>query len=316
MPKNSKLKTQNSKLPIIVGPTGVGKSEVAFHLARKLGAEIISADAFQIYAGMEVGTAQPSPEYQKKVIHHLVGVKAPSEPWNAVEFAKLARTILDEGWARGKKFLLVGGAGFYLKTLIEGEPPGAAPTREIREEVSRMVAELGVAQAHALLMKKDPVAGKRIHVNDLSRIRRALEKSFSKKPGPTKIRRSFKPLGNKNVMFLGLERSREKLDQLLKVRTHSMWEKGLLDETKHLLESGLPAEGPLWGAIGYAEATQFLRGEMKREEALERIFRRTRQYAKRQWTWFKHQHEVKWVNLDEFSDILGLVDFLEKKIRN
>ena len=307
-------KNPDKKLPILVGPTGVGKSEVAYRLARRLKAEIISADAFQVYRGMEIGTAQPPLEHQKKVVHHLVGVRKPSEPWNAVEFAKAAQEILDEGREAGKSFLLVGGAGFYIKTLVEGEPPGTAPSAGTREKVAEKVKVLGIAKAHEWLKERDPLAAKRIHVNDTTRIRRALEKTFTTAQAFSSSPMGCKPLGKNNVIFLGLERSREKLDEILRARSRSMWDNGLLDETKHLSRSGIPETHTLWGAIGYAEGAAFLRGEMKREEALERIFRRTRQYAKRQWTWFKHQHAVEWINLDDFPDILSVVKILEQKI--
>ncbi len=304
------------KIPIIVGPTGVGKSEVAYQLALRLHAEIISADAFQVYSGMEVGTAQPPAEWQKKVPHHLTGVRKPGSNWNAVEFAREARKIIEDKTLTGQKLLIVGGAGFYLKTLVSGPPEGEAPNSEIRAEVQSKVRELGNEKAHEWLASLDPQAAKRLHVNDTMRISRALEKTYNRKISTTpKEHRDpdFKPLGADNVLFVGLERSRENLDRLLQDRSEAIWKGGLLEETRKLLDDKLSATNPLWGAIGYMEAAAFIRGEMTRSEAIEKIFRRSRQYAKRQWTWFKHQHQVDWVNLDDFPDIGSAVDELEKR---
>jgi len=300
-----------SKLPILVGPTGVGKSEIAFHLAQRLKAEILSADAFQVFKGLEVGTAQPSPEWQKEVRHHLVGTREPSQSWNAVEFAKEAGKIIRSKNKEGKSLVLVGGSGFYLRALVEGPPHGTAPKPEIRTWVLEKVRELGNDKAHAWLAERDPEAALRLHPNDLQRICRALEKTFpQEEPAET----GYEPLGTPSVLFLGLERSRDKLDEVLKKRTLAMWKNGLLGEANHLEQLGLPGNHPIWGAIGYLEATAFQKGQLREEEALERIFRRTRQYAKRQWTWFKHQHDVQWVDLDSFSGPKAVVDFLVEKI--
>ncbi len=285
---------------------------MAYQLALRLKAEIISADAFQVYRGTEIGTAQPPKEWQKKIKHHLIGSRDPADNWNAVDFAKEAKKIIEERQTKKKKIIIVGGAGFYLKALVEGAPVGAAPLPEIRSMVAEKVKELGNEKAHAWLKERDPLAAKRLHPNDTQRICRALEKSFSTRQN----KREVKPLDVKKVQFFGLERSRENLDKLLMDRSKAMWENGLLDETQKLAKGGIQKGHPLWGAIGYAEAAAYSNGEMTQPEALERIFRRTRQYAKRQWTWFKHQHDVQWINLDDFSDILQVVDLLEKKIAN
>lgn len=311
MTEDPKLKAQNQKLPILVGPTGVGKSEIAFHLAQRLRAEILSADAFQVYEGLAVGTAQPPREWLEKIPHHLIGCRPISRPWNAVEFALAASRIIRERAAQGRRLLLVGGAGFYLRALVEGPPPGNAPTPEIRSMVLEKVREAGAARAHQWLQERDAAAAARLHPNDLQRICRALEKTFQ----TGAVEMDWKPLGSPSVCFIGLERSRESLDRMLRSRAEGMWGQGLLEETQGLVKQGLPQDHPLWGAIGYSEAAAFLQGRMKKEEALEMIFRRTRQYAKRQWTWFKHQHQVEWVDLDSFSDVLSAVDMVERKLQ-
>jgi len=302
--------TNKTQIPILVGPTGVGKSEVAYHLALQGGYEVISADAFQVYQGMQIGTAQPSSVFQAQVKHHLVGVRKPEEVWNAVRFAESAKRIIDEGRKDGLKFLIVGGAGFYIRALVEGPPQGGAPSSETRAMVMEKAGELGAEKAHEWLASRDVEAAKRLNPQDLRRVCRALEKTFE----TLTVEVNYEPLGSKNVSFLGLERSRENLDKLLWRRTEAMWHDGLLTETENLMKLSLPTDHPALAAIGYAEASSYLRKMMTQEEALERIFRRTRQYAKRQWTWFKHQHEVEWINLDDFSSMDSVVETLKEKI--
>jgi len=280
-------------------------------LAKRLKAEILSADAFQVFKGLEVGTAQPSKEWQKEVPHYLVGNRDPRQSWNAVEFAKEAKKIVETTCQREVPLLLVGGSGFYIRALVEGPPMGEAPKPEVRTWVLEKVRELGNEKAHAWLKERDPSAAQRLHPNDLQRICRALEKTLTQK---APVVADYEPLGSSSVLFLGLERSRDKLDTALRDRTRAMWQNGLLDEARRLSGMSLPADHPIWGAIGYLEASAFLNGQLKEEAALERIFRRTRQYAKRQWTWFKHQHEVQWIDLDGFPDLPAVVDFLVEKI--
>ncbi|HTC22599.1 MAG TPA: tRNA (adenosine(37)-N6)-dimethylallyltransferase MiaA, partial [bacterium] len=171
-----------SKLPILVGPTGVGKSEIAFLLAKRLKAEIISADAFQVYRGLEVGTAQPPKEWQKEVPHHLVGIRDPQENWNAVEFAREAKKAIEGISDRKNQVLLVGGAGFYIRALVDGAPSGAAPTPEVRALVLEKIRELGNEKALAWLKERNPARAEKLHPNDIQRICRALEKTYETTP--------------------------------------------------------------------------------------------------------------------------------------
>jgi len=291
--------------PVLVGPTGVGKSEVAFQLAQEWGAEILSADAFQVYRGLPVGTAQPAVEDQRKVPHHLVDCLDIGENWNAAEFARRASNLINQCQAEGKKLVVVGGSGFYLKALVEGVPEGEAPALELRSWIAGQIAERGQEKSYQWLAERSPEAAKRIHPNDIYRIGRALEKSYgaaSVRPAP-----AFRP---DQFKFYGLERSREKLDIRLRERTDKMWGQGLLEEARFLRRSGISEDHPVWGAIGYQEADAYLSQKISEAESKEKIFRRTRQYAKRQWTWFKHQHSVQWINLDERDNSADVAGFI------
>lgn len=290
-------------IPVIVGPTGVGKTRFAFELAKKLGAEIVSADAFQVYKGLPVGTAQPPAEYLREIPHHLIASREPTEPWNAPLFAREARRVIDRLDAAEKRTVIVGGSGFYIQALVEGAPEGGPSTPEERERVLSEVLQKGPEASHAWLARLDAASAARIHPNDTKRICRALEKVLY----PKTTQAEYEPLGAKRVRVIGLECPREMLDQRLMIRTKAMWDGGLLQETQWLMERDIPETANIWGAIGYREAAAYLRNAVTKEEAIEQMFRRTRQYAKRQWTWFKHHHGTKWMNSDEIESIDEIV---------
>jgi tRNA dimethylallyltransferase len=298
-------------LPCIVGPTGVGKSEIAYQLAKSLGAEILSVDAFQFYRHLPIGTNHPDPAWLKDIPHHLVDCREPEESWSAPQFAAEALRILREKDSQGIPMVAVGGSGFYLRALLDGAPEGEAPDPTVREMVTEKVASLGLEDAHRWLGELDPEAAKRLHPNDTMRVKRAIEKALSPTPPPTS---KVDCWGPQNAKVFGIECSRDRLDVQLKKRTIAMWKGGLLEETRFLLNGKVPKEAPVWGAIGYQEGAEFLAGKMSEAEALERIFRRTRQYAKRQWTWFRHHHQTEWVHLDSFPDTESVVLYLAQQL--
>jgi tRNA dimethylallyltransferase len=195
---------------------------------------------------------------------------------------------------------------------VDGPPEGEGADPEAREKVREKALGMGNEAAYAWLRELDPGSAERIHANDRKRVLRAIEKAG----GPTTHRDAgYRPLGRETVRFLGLERSRASLDVRLTARTHSMWREGLLRESEALRSKGLAADHPVWGAIGYTEALAFLEGALTEGEAKERIFRRTRQYAKRQGTWFRRQHEVEWTDLERFSDAEKTAEHLRALIK-
>ena len=295
--------------PVLVGPTGVGKSEIAFELAKKLNLEILSADAFQVFKGLEVGTVQPHLDWQKQVHHHLVGIRNPMKSWNAGEFSREAFAIVEDKRKQGIVILVVGGSGFYLRSFIEGLPPATSIDPEFRHQIQEKVDFLGLANAHQWLKTMNPSSAEKIHVNDRYRVCRALEKALS----PTPLSdTSFPP--RLNVVLLGIECHRDQLDITLKKRCIEIWANGLLKEAKMLKESGVPLEFPVWKAIGYFEALDYLENRISESEALEKMYRRTRQYAKRQWTWFRHQHRIKWFQRDMREKPDAITDLLAFEI--
>ncbi|MGH7738634.1 MAG: tRNA (adenosine(37)-N6)-dimethylallyltransferase MiaA, partial [bacterium] len=221
------------------------------------------------------------------------------------EFARRAAPIIADCRNRNKNIVVVGGAGFYLKALVEGIPDGEAPDPETRSWIEAQIEQLGSSKAHQWLKERDPQSADRIHANDLYRIGRALEKSYSAPALPAA------PFFDPGLFrFYGLEQARSHLDLKLKERTVTMWRSGLLDEVEFLKNARVTAAHPVWGAIGYREAADFLDRKISESQAKEKIFRRTRQYAKRQWTWFKRQHLVQWINLDEKNSLAEAAYFI------
>ncbi len=296
-------------LPCLVGPTGIGKSEIAYAIAQKLGYEILSVDAFQIYMGLEVGTAQPSREWQKNVPHHLVGIRNPMESWNAGEFSREASSILKDKKRNGTGVILVGGSGFYLRALIEGISAAPSTNLELRAQILKKVENIGLAPAYEWLKTLDPGAAGKINLNDHYRICRALEKALNSDSILALI-----AAPRMNAVRFGIECPREQLDEVLKARCVTIWKNGILKEAEKLRSDNVPMEFSVWKASGYLEALDFIDKKISESEALEKMFRRTRQYAKRQWTWFRHQHKIKWFQRDMQKSLNSLINLLTSEI--
>lgn len=296
-------------IPVLVGPTGVGKSEVAFRLARRRGLEILSADAFQVYRGLSTATAQPPWAWRREVPHHLVDFLDPWEGWSAGEFARRARKVVEARRAAGKTVLVVGGSGFYLRALFKGL--GAAPPDpEARRRVLAEWRRRGPEGAHAWLAELDPSAAARVHPSDRSRVTRALERALAE-PAPGE---GLPPWKDVQPRYFGLMASRDRLKQRILERAGRLWEEGLLEEVRILRKMGLPPEAPVRRAMGVEEAWAFLDGRMEEAEARRRLFLRTRRYAKRQETWFRNQEKVEWLRLEDFSSMEEVSLELEKRI--
>lgn len=273
------------------GPTASGKSRVGFLLAEKLGGEIISVDSMQVYRGLDIGTAKPSIEEQARVPHHLVDILELNEGFDAAQFAAHAQVAAADILKRGKAPIFCGGTGLYFKALLDGlgESPGSDP--ELRAELEqRSLEELLVE-----LQARDPETYERIDRKNPRRVIRAVEvlrltgRSFSEQRARWVSESEGRP-----VFFAGLEREPEDLKRRIDARVDEMFAQGLEDETKRLLERGLESNRAAMQAIGYRQVVDFLRGGLSREETIALIKQRTRQYAKRQMTWFRRQARVQW----------------------
>ncbi len=288
----------------LLGPTASGKSELALPLAEALDAEILSLDSMAVYRRMDIGTAKPGPEERARVPHHLVDLVEPWESFDAARYRKEALRVLEEVRRRGKRALFVGGTPFYFQVLTKGlfSGPGADP--EVRSRLLEEEEAGGEGTLHRKLARLDPPAAARIHPKDLKRLVRALEVwELSGKPLSSLQReweRSDPVLPYRGV---GIRREPEVLKERIRRRTRSMLEKGLVEETRSILEAG-GFSRQASAALGYRQVLDFLEGRIEEEELEEAITRRTWRFVRKQRTWFRKFRHVRWLDPDESGDPL------------
>ncbi len=287
-----------NELLIIGGPTAVGKSEVACCVAKRLGGEIVSADSMAVYRGMDVGTAKPW-ECMKEVRHYLVDVVDPGEYFDAKIFERKALRAVEEIRSKGKVPIVVGGTYLYIQALLFGIEETPEPNRSLRERLYRIAEKKGRAYLYGKLKVVDPEYAAKIHENDVRRVVRALEVFIETGRPFSSFHRWERPRFN----FLGffLSRSWESLSKRIELRVRRMIESGLVEEVKELLDKGFEHFLTSSQAIGYKELIPYLKGEESLEEAIEKIVRNTKEYAKRQMRWFRKQG-WKEIDLDEISE--------------
>jgi tRNA dimethylallyltransferase len=290
------------KVPVLLGPTGVGKTDLALELAERAGAEIIACDSRQVYRFLDIGTAKPTNEERKRVKHHLIDVVAPDEDYNAGRYAREALNIIRRLSIKGKPFLVVAGTGLYLRALVRGIFDAPDIPREIRERIVAEAGTLGQRAMHERLEKVDPEAAGRIHSHDPQRTLRALEvyeatgKPLSEWWRDSKaVRKELEPL------LLGLTRPREVLYERINQRVERMMEQGLIRECEGLLKKGYSPRLNALRTVGYQETFEHLEGERGLPETVSLIQKNTRNYAKRQMTWFRKEPDVEWLDAEELS---------------
>ena len=284
------------KLPLIIllGPTAVGKTELSLQLAERINAEIISADSRLLYRGMDIGTAKPTAEEQRRVPHHLVDVANPAEVWSLAMYLQAVQTTVLDICTRGRVPLLVGGTGQYIRALVEGwRVPEVEPDPRLRAALENWAGDIGPEALYARLQKLDPEAAARMEPQNMRRSVRALEvilttgQLFStlRESGPSPYR----------VLMLGLQRPRPELYARIDARIHTMLAAGLITETQNLLDRGYSAELPSLSAIGYRQVIQYLAGEISLEEVVVQMKRITRRFVRRQANWFKEDDPlIQW----------------------
>ena len=287
---------------VVAGPTGSGKSALALELAARFGGEIINADSLQIYRGFDIGTAKTPVAERRGVPHHLFDVREPQEGYSAGEYARAARDVLREVSARGRIPIVAGGTGFYLRALLEGLPSLPERDAALRERLASKEARTP-GKLHRLLARLDPRAAARIHANDVQKLTRALEIRLST-GAPLAAREQADELAGYRALLIGLNPYRAELNQRLDRRVQTMFENGLLDEIRALLARGVTGEEKPFESLGYKQALAHLRRQLTREEAIASTQAETRQYAKRQLTWFRRDPEIHW--FDGFGDDPGI----------
>ena len=293
------------KCIIIAGPTASGKTGVSVKLALALGGEIINADSMQVYRGMDIGTAKPTPEEQGGIPHFLLSVVDPDEEFNAAIYRSMALPLVKDIVSRGKACLVVGGTGLYIKSLTRGlfQCPPADP--EFRESLRKESNARGTMTLYERLKRIDPESAGRIHPNDRVRIIRALEVAHLTHRQPSELIKDhgFSDTRLKTLKIC-LEVDREELYHRIDERAVAMVESGLAQETENLLAKGYGPDLKPMMSIGYRHMVNYLRSKWSLEETIHSIQRDTRRYAKRQFTWFRADPEYLWISAEDFDSLL------------
>jgi tRNA dimethylallyltransferase len=283
----------NTPLPIIIGPTAVGKTKIAVEVASEIDAEIVSCDSRQIYRHMDVGTSKPTEEELAAVPHWLIDVVTPDSTLNAWEYAKLARKRIGEIWQRDRVALVVGGSGLYLRALIDGFFKIPSYDRAVREKLESKTSGL----LYDRLSKVDPITANTLHPNDRMRIVRALE-VYELTGTPISVLKTNRVPFDCSPVYIGFTMDRAALYDRIERRVDFMIDNGFVEEVKRILAE-YPTELNSLQSIGYKELIAHVQGEMSLDKAVEFIKRNTRRYAKRQLTWFNGIRNVHWIELPD-----------------
>ncbi len=293
--------TARPRLLVLVGPTGTGKSALALELATRLGGEIVSCDAFQVYRGLEIGTAKPTVDERRRVVHHAIDCADPRHGFSMVEWERIASSAIAQIAARGAVPLVVGGTGLYARALLRGFIPTPKRDLALRERLQRVAARRGAAFLHRCLVRRDAASASRLHPGDTQRIIRALELARGGSNWSERLARAGNwATGEERypTLKIGLDRDRLRLNSILDARVDRFFERGLVAEIEALLAAGVPPEANALRAIGYREVVQALLAGTNPGETRDQVRRRTRAYSKRQRTWFRRERDLEWLDSD------------------
>ena len=310
----------NSKrILVIAGPTAVGKTEYAISAAKAFDGEIVSCDSMQLYRYMDIGSAKPTRREREEAVHHLIDFLDPRESFSVARYQSLARAAIDEILARGRLPIISGGTGLYLNSILyDMDFAGAEGDEKLREELNEKARTEGPQALHDMLRQLDPEAADRIHPNNIKKVIRAIERL---RAGEGKVRpfdraesvnKAYDPL------MVCLTRDREELYDRINRRVDLLIEQGLVEEVRSLTAMGLTAEDISMKGIGYKEIIEYLDGETTLEEAVFKIKKNTRHYAKRQLTWFRRYATINMFDLSEYLSNddakRSFLDWLEKRL--
>lgn len=292
-------------LVAIVGPTAAGKSALAVQLALQLQGEVLACDSTQLYRGFDIGTAKPPLAERHGVPHHLLDVLNPDEEATAGGYREKALVVLRDLRERGRLPILTVGTGLYLRALVEGLAPVPQRSEELRERLRASASEHSPGHLHRVLRRLDPPSAEKIALADEQKLIRAIEVCLlTKKPLSEVHKDGRNALEGWKVLKIGLSPQREALYERVHSRTEAMLQQGWLEEVRSLLASGLRRDAKPFQFIGYRELQAVLEGTMGLEEARAAIQQATRRYAKRQWTWFRREQGVHW--LEGFGDSVNI----------
>ena len=284
---------------VVVGPTGIGKSEFTLLACERFNGELVSVDSMQVYRGLDLGTAKPDVPTRARVPHHGIDLAPPDVDFSMGDFVRSSEEAIERIRKRGRLPILVGGTGLYLRGLLKGIIDAPRRDETIRRRLRSREQERGPGYLHRMLLRVDVEAGRRLPARDRQRIVRALEVYFKSRRGLSdRIRDApFGPDRYRSVK-IGLSMDREALCRLIDARVERFFQAGLVHEVRGLLAVGLAPESNALKALGYREVLSHLRGELSLEEAISTTQRNTRRYAKRQGTWFRREEGVTWFDVD------------------
>lgn len=310
-------KGENPPLLMIAGPTAGGKSSLALWLAQRLGGELICTDSMQVYRGLDIGTAKPTPEEQRLVPHHQLDLVEPDETYSAGHYARDAANVIREVIGRGNLPILVGGTGLYFRALVYGISDVPEIPQTVRKQVLEWKTGYGIRYCRERLREKDPGGAESLHPHDAARIMRALEVILAT-GNPLSHYQKLQPFHEPRYSLhgFGFEWKRDQLYLRIDQRVHTMLESGWIAEVREVLKE-YPPELKALQAIGYREIVEYLQGGIQKDEMISGIQRRTRQYAKRQLTWFRKEPRIRWYPPGAEEQILGEAQLcLERETAN
>jgi len=306
------------KLFILTGPTAVGKTDLSIEIAKYFNGEIISADSMQIYKFMDIGTAKIKEHEMKGIPHHLIDIILPDEKFTVSNYKKLAMDKISEIDNAGKLPLLVGGTGLYINSLVyELDFASIAPNYSLRQKFEDLAMNFGNDYLHKYLSEVDLVSSHKINPNDIKRIIRALEIFETTGKPMSEQNKNFRDLNDKyQLSMICLNMDRAKLYERINTRVDIMIEKGLLEEVSSILNMGYDESLISLQAIGYKEIIQYFNNLCSLDEAIEKIKQGSRNYAKRQLTWFRRDNRIKWLDVDQFGNFPDLSSHIRDIIVN
>lgn len=292
------MTTAKKPLLVIVGPTASGKTDVSVEIALQLNGEVVSADSMLVYKNMDIGTAKPTLEERQGVPHHLIDVIQPYEEFSVAQYQQLAEQVIADIHRRNKLPVVVGGTGLYVRAVMDHynfDVPGEDP--ELRQQLLRISSERGNLWLHQQLAAVDPAAAENIHHNNVRRVIRALEVyKLTGRLFSDMKQADYQTNAKYHAAIFGITHRREVLYQRINMRVDHMLDAGLIQEVEGLIKQGIKRSSTAMQGLGYKEIAAYLGGEMSLDAAVELLKRDTRRYAKRQFTWFKRDPRIHWVD--------------------
>ncbi len=303
------------RLLCVVGPTATGKSATAIALAERLGGEVVACDSTAVYRGIDIGTDKVPVDEQRGIPHHLVDMVGPAETYSAARYATDAAAVIHDIHARGRVPILAGGTGFYYRALVRGLFPGPARDEALRARLERVADRRGTEALHRWLARVDPASSVRIQPRDRKRLIRALEVwILTGRPLTAHFDDTASPLVGWDIRAVGLTVNRDESRRRVTARVEQQFARGVVDEVRQLLASGVPASAHALSGLVYRQVLEMLDGRRGDADTRALIVRENLRYAKRQLTWFRHEAGVVWVDAtspaglpERAQDALGLI---------